>query len=272
MNDTTITFVKTAWHYQNYDDFFRLAELSGYPIIPLSELNPADDSKTYILTPYNGDWQTGFPDARARIIHWDLEWRHKADYPHIPGVAETWASDAWYAMQNGTRYVTLGSHPDLPLRPLPEPPYAPEYDVAFMAYLNPRRALIASQLQALGLKIAPNGWGDARHETLIRARTMVHVHQWEQFKCIAPQRWAIAAAYKLPIISEECSAFDTAHPTFAIAPYNELAEAGHRVTQRGYEDTLHYFAERLYQHLCVDRPFRYNVEAAVEALERFGVI
>jgi hypothetical protein len=256
---TEIIFVHTAWHYKTYEDFFRLAALSGYPVIPLSELNPADDSKTYVITPLNGEWSAGWDSPRARIIHHDLEWRHAHDYPHIPGVSEVWASDAWYAMQTGARYVTLGSHPDLPLHPLPEKPEPPKWDVAFLAYMNPRRAMISAQLQQMGLTIAPNGWDEQRHDILTHVRAMVHVHQWDEFRCIAPQRWAVAAAYRLPIISEECFAFDEASDV-------------NLVLRRGHEQPLAYIADQLYQHLCIEKPFRKCVDAAVEALEKFGVV
>jgi len=267
-------FVKTAWHYKTYEDFFRLAALSGYPVIPLSELNPAHDSKTYIITPLNGEWSAGWNNPRARIIHWDLEWRHAHDYPHIPGVAEVWGSDAWYCMQNGLRYVTLGSHPDLPLHPLPATPEPPKWDVAFLAYMNPRRAMIAAQLQQAGITIAPNGWDEERHQILTHVRAMVHVHQWDEFMCIAPQRWAVAAAYQLPIISEMCAAYGDGNGLFISNTPSDKELSGQIEVWIKDRNTLRLesYADSLYRELCIKHPFRHNVDAAVDALERFGVV
>lgn len=264
-----IVFCQTRWHYKTYEDYFALARLSGYPIIYVDELDPADDSKVYVVTPLNGEWNQGWENPRARIIHHDLEWRHQHDYPHIPGVVETWASDAWYAMQVGARYVTLGSHSDLPLHPLPEKPEPPKWDVAFLAYMNPRRAMIAAQLQQMGITVAPNGWNEERHQILTHVRAMVHVHQWDEFKCIAPQRWAVAAAYKLPIFTEQT--YSAAHSMGGVYGYGEFASAvkNYLQTQSVY---LAQDGQQLYDYLCIERPFRHGVDAAVEALGRFGVV
>jgi hypothetical protein len=53
--------------YRYYIDFFKLVELSGYPLIPLSQLDPQSDN-TYIITPLNDEWLDGWQQPKARII------------------------------------------------------------------------------------------------------------------------------------------------------------------------------------------------------------
>lgn len=190
--------------YRSYTDFFKLVELSGYPVIPLSQLDPQSDH-TYIITPLNGEWLHGWQQPKARIIHWELEWRTdwRAEVNEPPGVAEVWASDKWYAGKIGAKYVPVGSHYDLNVREtVALPPKI--YDVSLLSYQTNRRMGITQELQNKGLKLAPvqNLWGFDRSLSLLQSRVMVHVHQHDNTPGIAPLRWCLAAAHGLPIISE----------------------------------------------------------------------
>ena len=80
---TDIIFAKPIHQYDSYTDFWRLAELSGFPIIKADEIeltNPA----VYITAPFNGDWQEYIFGQikqrskfglihKAHLIVWNLE-------------------------------------------------------------------------------------------------------------------------------------------------------------------------------------------------------
>lgn len=258
---TNPIFAYPRHNYESYRDFKRIVELSGYETCFVDEIDAYDLSKCYIITPLNGEWEAGWPDAKARLIHYDLEWRHSADYPMIPGVYETWAADPWYAMHIGARFVLLGSHPGLNLNPADRDDHF-DYDVAFLAYMGPwRRQIVEGMFVNRRFALAPNGWGEERHRILSKTRLMVQIHQWDEFACIAPQRFAIAAAYKLPLLSEavNCEIKEIADGV-KYAEYGHLSESAHDLLDSG---GVWYLGEKLYQALCVEHTFRREVEAAL---------
>lgn len=253
-----VIFARTRHTYDSYTDFWRLVELSGYPTCHADEIDP-DSDHTYIITPVNGEWQEGWQQPRARIILWDMEWRESA--PQIPGVAEIWASDAWYARQIGGRYVLLGSHPGLVM----DAPAVRElrYDLALMACADPwRRNHLITNLIRAGVTLAPNAWGAQRHQNLISSRAMIHIHQHDAFATVAPLRWALAAAYGLPMIAESVAdrgAFAECH--FLTSEYANLVPFTCK-TLREFHG-LQAAGAALKQFLCEEHPFRREVEAAL---------
>lgn len=256
---TDVIFARTRYHYQSYTDWHELIRLSGFPLIYADEINP-DSDNIYIYGPDNGETLPGWPGARARIIHWQLEWSLEA--PLREGVRERWVGDNWYADQIHARYVPAGSHPNLNLRPDERLPRA--YDVAWMAYTPPRRGQILTDLNERGLRVAPNAWGEERHVTLLQSACMVHVHQWPEFPCLPPLRLALCAAYRLPLLCE--MVYDDA----PFAPwhllkyrYGDLADYAARMTRHSPPEVLAEYGEALYQYLCVDNPFRKRVEGAL---------
>lgn len=257
-----VTFVKTRTYYQPYDDYYRLAELSGYPICYLDEIDAYDPSKVYIISPLNGEWQHGWPGARARIVLSQLEWhtdRSRIELP--PGVSEAWTSDRWHADLIGARFVPIGSHPELNMYPGDEP--AKEYDVAFLAAPCYRRYQIWGDIAERGLSVAPNGWADSRHSALSKSRCMVIAHQWEEFKCIAPLRWALCAAYKLPIISETVWCRDPfGHGHFMTCDLDRLGEFTEMHVRDPYNQLSDY-GLALHGFLCHEMTFRKSIERAL---------
>lgn len=258
-----VTFVRTRTEYPPYADYYRLAELSGYPICYVDEIDPTDAARVYIISPINGEWQQGWPHARARIIFNQLEWH--TDHSRVelpPGVSECWNGDKWHAGLINARHVPIGSHDGLNLN-LADCP-AKEYDVVFMAYTDIyRRSQIKNALEARGLKLAPNGWGQARHDALVRSKVMVHVHQWENIPAVAPLRWCIAAAYGLPIISESVNdRRPFAAGDFMTCDYDALADF---VAERVIEEDgrLATYGYNLHKFLCHDLTFRESVERAL---------
>ncbi len=255
---TAVIFARPRTNYDSYTDLYRLITLSGYPLIYCDEIDPASDN-TYILTLRNGENEHGWPgDVKARIILYDLEWRLEGDPPPMPGVRETWAADSWYAAQIGARYVTLGSHPDLNLIPGEEADKLT--DVAMLAYMTNRRLAIAYQLAQRGLTIAGNAWGEERHRNLIGSRAMLHVHQHDHVATVAPQRFALAAAYKLPLVSETVCEPGPFADVVRFAEYGALADFTREALHRnGLDDA----GEALFRLLCVDKTFKRCIEEAL---------
>lgn len=252
-------FVRTRHVYDSYSDLVRLIELSGYPLVYVDELD-ADSDNTYILITRNGEVNAdGYPNARARIIFWCLEWDR---YPDLPGIAETWSSDRWFASTIDARYVPMGSHRDLNLDPDATTPH--EYDAALLAYLGPyRRGWLVNRLQQ-HIRIAPNGWGSERHRILMASRSMLNIHQREGVNAVAAQRFALAAAYKLPVITEtlaDAGIFD--HTTILQSDYGNLVEFAQMWLCRNDGHMLAEWGERLYQLLCIENTFEKCVNAAL---------
>lgn len=249
--------------YASYRDFFKLVELAGYPVIPLSQLDPQSDN-TYIITPLNSEWLDGWDNPSAHIIHWELEWRidWRADVDTPRGVAETWVSDKAYAQRIGARYVPMGG--DARINECPELYPSKVYDVALLSYQTPRRQVITRQLQECGLSIAPNSGlsGYVRSTVLNQSHVMTHTHQEDTTKGVAPLRWCIAAAHKLPIITEMIPDRGIFTPSYMVqAEYGYLAA----FTAQMLHDKrlLSDYAGALHQLLCVDYTFRAGVEKHV---------
>lgn len=261
---TDIIFVRPRYDYPPYSDLYKLITLSGFPLIHFDQMDVTDASKVYIFSPANGELGDGWPDARARIIHLQLEYEHEDGKvqaaPLHPGVAEKWVCDAWYAEQIGARFVPLGSHPALNLQPDDCPDKV--YDVALLQAQAFRRYQIWGELEGYGLSAAPNGWGYARHMALLKSKCMVIVHQHDNFACIAPLRWCLAAAYRLPLISEavhERAPFGYTH--FVMSDFAHLSEFVN--LQLKDMRNLDNYGYALHSFLCREFTFRKSVEAAV---------
>lgn len=257
-------------YYDGYKDFYRLAELSRYPVIWFDEVDVHSDN-TYILTPRNGTWHNGWENPKARLIHWDLEWRikgagyqwEKADYEEIPGVPEVWASDAWYAKLINAKYVPLGSHPGLVEDNRPAEPH---FDVTLQCYMSGRRTFIADRMMEQGLTIAPSKWNPDRDALLKSTTAMLHIHQWETdgvvIKTVAPLRFAIAAAYGLPLISEKVEDPDIFKDVVLFSDYDAMPAYAKTLTGR-YQAELRERGRALHDLLCETHSFRSFVEAAL---------
>lgn len=264
MRVTDVTFVRTRTYYQPYDDYFHMAALSGYPVCYVDEIDASDPAKVYIYSPNNGETMDGWPHARARIIFNQLEWH--TDFSTVvlpPGVSEAWNADAWHARMINARHVPMGGHHGLNINPNDCP--AKEYDVAFMAYTDIyRRKRIKDELESRGFTVAPNGWGQARHDALVRSRVLVHVHQWENIPTIAPLRWCIAAAYGLPIISENVNdRRPFAAGDFMTCAYDELPDFITHQMKMQQDGRMESYGYNLRNTLCRELTFRESVERAL---------
>ncbi len=261
---TDIIFCRTDFDYihpengfGSYRDFFKLAELSGFPIIKVQEIDP-DSDNVYIITPVNGEWKHGWQNPRARLILWNLE---QGGYEPIPGLSETWVSDARLAEVTGAKYVMMGSHPGLALEYETHLEYKPTYDVITLSYNPPRRTAILEALREHGLRCAPNGWNEQRHAALMQSRVMLNVHQNEGKNYVAPQRFALAAAYHLPVITETLdhrNGFGAGH--ILMSDYANLPEFVRNKVLRDDPHILTDYGWSLHNLLCVQNNFRSYIE------------
>lgn len=262
-----VIFCKTRYQdigYASYNDLWKLVELAGYPTIYVDQINPNSDN-TYIITPLNGEWLNGWPDATSQIIHWELEWRtdERAGWLEPPGVSRVWASDAWFAKEHGFEYVPMGSDEGLnevgSLLPMDK-----VFDVSLLSYQTHRRQLITAQLENAGLRLAPVSglWGRQRSVVLLQSHAMVHVSQNDNCPTIAPLRWSLAAAHGLPIITETVR-------DRGIFGYGYMVQAEYaflaRFTRQMLEDKrlMADYAAGLQSLLCKEYSFKKVVEGHV---------
>ena len=247
-------------HYQSYTDYWTLIELSGYPIVSPDQIID-HAAHCYIHTWFTArfaDWT----QCRARHIAWILEWIQPDLENEFPKGCEVWASDPWYAEQIDAKYVVFGSHPGLKPNTAVQSRGLP-YMMALMMYVSPRRSPMIHQFKELKLTMAPNGWGAERHTYLTNSRSMVHIHQHDGIPTIAPQRFAIAAAYHLPIISENLANCDGFQDAILTSDYAHLASFAHQWLTGPKAGMLSSLGHALHQKLCVEHTFGTEVEAAL---------
>lgn len=261
-----VIFCKTRWHYAPYDDFFRLVELAGYPIIYVDELDAQSDN-TYIFTPSNGEMINGWQNPKARIILWQLEWLTDV-HTTPPGCVEVWGSDKWQADTHGFKYVPMGSDEQLNQRRFTAIPYLDMDYISLLSYQTYRRQVITQQLRDLGIGISviDDSWGKDRSRRLLQSRLMVHVHQHDNMPGIAPLRWCLAAAHNLPILTETVRDRGIFGYTYMMqSDYAHIAQDIQQLLNPiyHYKQELEDKARNLHGLLCRDWTFRKCVEANV---------
>lgn len=262
-----IIFAQPRWQYDSYQDFRALVTVSGFRLIYVDEIPREGVSENvYIVTPLNGEWEHGIV-TDGRVIWWDLEWRLDGAYPQVPGVSEVWTSDRWYSQRTETRYVPMGSHPDLrPSEPADGAAYdGAAYDGAYLAYMIPRRQRIHHELRERGVRLSPTGaWGSERHAILSHATAYLHVHQLDNAPTIAPLRMIVAAAYRLPVISESVAdAGIFTHTYLMTSAYAQYADFVRMWVCGDDRQRLNDYGGALHDLLCRDLTFRRCVEQAL---------
>lgn len=248
-----ITFGKPRHEYHSYRDFWTLVELSGFPVVYIDEMDIHDSEMTYIFT--GPEAKHEFKGATARIIYWLLEWY--GDYEQREGVAETWVSNRTFSDMIGAKFVVCGSHSGL--GSLDKLPLA--YEVAHMSYDGiHRRNLILGMMRDSGVVIAPNGWGDKRHNILRSSLMMLHIHQSDEYPAIAPLRVSLAAAYGLPFISENGWSIEPLDNAIMHGAYKMLPTIVQNAKRNGQ---IFAMGKELHRRLCDQYKFGDVVRGAV---------
>lgn len=258
-----IYIVRTRYNYGPYQDFYKLAALSGYPVVYADELRALDKpDNVYIISPINGEWHEWHKgDLQGRLILYNLEYNIDGNHNTPACVDEVWFGDAAHARRNGFRYVPLGGHAGLREEC---PDQDKSIDVAQIAYQVYRRQHITNEMRKLGLKVGTtqNLWGIDRTKELLQSQLMLHVHQWEQVPAVAPLRWCIAAAHRLPMITETVEDRGIFGHTYMLqCDYEFIPEFVERVVKPENRYQLEDYGGALHTLLCEKWTFTKMLEA-----------
>jgi hypothetical protein len=260
---TDVIFVRTRHNYESYVDFWSLVELSGFPFVYVDQVDISQDA-IYIISPMNGEWRAHINNqhrdrkiVNAHLILWNLErpsgsagsighygsqcrylqhglWENgkkvnqNGEESYGRFLDEIWVSDSRLADETGTRFVILGSHEDLG-----SPGNDKSYDLVHMSYETNRRQTIYKKFNQD--RIAPNCWGERRDQALKASKFALNIHQ-DQHPFQEPLRFALFAAYGLPIVSEVC--FDgfpwEEERTIIFNPYDGIVGKLHQMLDNDY--------------------------------------
>lgn len=250
---------RPRYEYQSYWDLYELARLSGVEIVFFDEI-VWDSDNVYIVSPINGELPNPLPPHKCQIIWLNIERPTIADGWRFdrPDFDRIWVCDNTWAKRTGSELFVMGSHAGLG-RIAPK-----RYDWISCTYNTNRRQLIWSLISDLSM--APNGWPisiEDRANALAAARLYVVPQQDEPPHAVTPLRFAIAAAYKLPMIYEAAKTdlypfvdgVDVIH-----APYGDFPN---RVRQALANPAIVDIGEALHQRLCVDTDFRRSIESII---------
>jgi hypothetical protein len=209
-----IAFAHPHTKYDSYTDFRKLAELTGFEICNVDQIN-INKKTIYIICPHNGEVTAALKvipknKRTCKVALWFLErpiGKFEVFKARTKELLETefdyiiFSDRAMYNYVkhlNGTKFVPCGSHTALGSLDHRDK----QFDFCHMSYVWGRRGNVIDELTPC-LKVGPNCWGKDRHEVLLKSRFMVNVHQ-DNDNFHEPLRFALCAAYGLPLISESC--------------------------------------------------------------------
>lgn len=291
---TEIIFCKTDWFYESYQDFWRLVELAGFPIISVSDLDISKEG-IYITAPMNEDWRIHINNqhqqrkpVNAHLILWNierpsgsagsvLEYAKQCKYlqygkwdtgeytkkNHATGeimqsygrfIDEIWTSDRKLSQETGTSFVVLGSNEGLG-----SPGTDKQYNFCHISYMIPRRTNIYNHFSNIG----PNCWGTERDAVLKASKFALNIHQ-DNHPFQEPLRLALFAAYGLPILTETIlDSYPWSDEFMAYADYHDIVG---RLNQMLIADYEHYrqMGLRARARMCTDFEFGKMVRQAVK--------
>lgn len=256
---SNVIFALTRHNYGSYTDLYALIRLAGFPTCYIDEID-AQAEKAYIIPVRNGELpEGGYPDARARLIHWCFEWDA---YPPLEGIREIWYPDVWAANEYGGRYVPIGGDMRLNIRESVSDS-EPRYDAAFLAYMTGNRPEVRQAMMQRGMSLSPtSAWGEERHKILTRSRMYTTIHQFPDKPTMPVLRLVVAAAYRLPFFTQtvhDVGVYQWGIMQSSLPYFAEFAAMWAGDTS----PTLDNYGHSLYAHLCQDFTFRKSVECAL---------
>lgn len=272
-----IIFARTRHNYDSYMDFWKLVELSGFKWVWLDEIEPESEN-TYIFTPHNGQllelvagWGPRWTERKCKAVWWCLERPDGNAVPFVQAVDSvqgqvdaSWVSDEYVAtLHPKLTYVVLGSHEGL-RESAPETDKT--FDFAHMSYAWGRRADLYATMRARGLVEAPNAFGAERSKILGRTKIMVNAQQYET-PVVAPLRFAIAAAHRMPVLTERATAISIYEGSVVQASIDKMPEVAEWMCR--FQNFIRVgYGDRLCDLLCGQLTFRRGV---LDALQRSGL-
>ena len=273
-----ILFARTRHLYDSYGDFWTLVVLSGFQIVFVDQVD-LKSNNVYITSMVNDEWRAmveAQPGRRdAHTILWNLErplgWAktlHDYNVRTWMMIGERWFDEVWVsdrrlAEESETRFVVLGSHPNLGT---PGSIDEKRYDIVHMSYLTNRRQSIYKHF--VPEQIAPNCWGEERDRALRASRFALNVHQ-DAHPFQEPLRFALFAAYGIPILTEEIfDAFPWGTETMVFDKYPNLCGHMAAMLDNRYE-RWYQMGQRAREMMCSQYQFGNVVREAV--LQTTGV-
>ena len=267
-------FVHPTVKYDSYTDYRKLVEVSKFEICNQDQID-INKKSIYIVTPMNGDVEAALKarpknTRQCKIIWWFLErpspYGGEKFANHVKDmlnnlVEEVWVSDrAIFRLiekLGNTKFIPMGSDEALGSKGFSDK----SIDFTHMSYVYGRRSHIINHLKG---KIGSNGWGEERHNTLLRTKFMVNVHQ-DNDAYYEPLRFALCAAYGIPMLSEACSdpfPYESG-VDFLSAIYNNLNKLIEDVHREGL-DKHRLVGERMWDKAT--RKFRFinNIKEAIK--------
>lgn len=266
-----IIFARTRHRYDSYTDFWALVELAGFETCYVDEAILISRN-VYITTMHSAEWEAMIASRpvyrKAHLILWNIErprgWtqtvgRYNDRCHGFLGKRwydEIWVSDRRLAAETELRFVILGSHP---LLGSPGEIEDKRYDFCHMSALTNRRQSIYKQFPQE--TIGPNCWGVERHGVLQQSKFALNIHQ-DDHPYQEPLRFALFAAYGLPILSEVI--FDS-YPWYDYMVYDKYPHlVGHMLAMLGNQYEKWYtFGLRARQRMTVEFEFGKMVREAV---------
>lgn len=269
-----IIFARTRHVYASYIDFWRLVEASKFETRFVDEIDLADEWACYIFTPMNGEVLPVLeaqPKKRARVIWWHLE--RPAQDPttfksldQLRGLVHAvWVSDKLCAKADSRfTYRFMASDADIATRSSEK-----LYDVCHLSYLWGRRKECIHAIQQRGISIAPQAFDRiGQDEVVAHSHMMLNLHQYEDAAFVAPLRFAVAAAYRVPIISELLAEPDQPGPHWqaSIKAIPQLVEDF--LQGKNYTRTMpiEIYGMLVHHKFCIETNFRNEVEKGVREL------
>lgn len=253
----------------SYTDYRRLIELSSFERVNVDQI--IDDGSVYICAPATERLghkyiELATPKGNklsSKFIYWMLE-RPPLDANKIVGYwdfmfSEIWAHDAVFmATENPkVQLVRIGSDSRLKMEDSLDDYRAPKsFDFIHLCAPLGRRWHVLQHLPGI---TAPNAWGAVRALNLRSAKFMLNVHQ-DNYYYMEPLRIALAAAYQLPLLTEDLYPGNFAPGLLVQQPYCDILDTAIQWVNTG-KATVE--ASRLYEKYCIDETFEKNVRKAL---------
>lgn len=177
------------------------------------------------------------PERKAELLRLHEE---KGEPPPMMYVDSVWVSDRELAAITGLHYAVLGSHPDFGQ---PGDVQLKKWDVTHISALNGRRSWVLDDLSKHTTYkpdnwndlISPNAWPPQRDAILQQSRFALNIHQDNGPFC-EPLRFALFAAYGLPILSETIlDAYPYGSDTMLFTLHHDLPDMMRRLIREDYE-------------------------------------
>lgn len=281
MNDPV--FIKSSTTYETYSDFWRLVALSGFRAVGAKEVD-WKASAVYIWPTMDAEFMDVmdlFPKGKraAKLIFWNLErpdgsYRGKMNIQELfwKGTGEIlgWADAVWVsdkglqALDPRNVFAVLGGHPGL----RECAPLGLRHEALHLGQNTPRRQSVLTAIEGLGVSVHRGVWGAEREQALAASRLFLSIDRVFGIHFSSPLRYVLAAAYGLPILSEEIENPYPLEPakTILMARYENLAPAAHVLLRMPVmKDVLAEVGENCRKLLCEEWTFRKGV---MDALER----